>query len=199
MTNSIEDLIQHLEDPAFQSQETGRLFHPTYIYTYLVEDEYEMQEQLQLILQRLKRPTHFLDCLLINLFDELVAYLKSNRLFDTTVFNEILKKEEKDPIGAQKWIVDKVDDERFIEYITLKIKTHFDGRNNKAVYLLINGVGEAFPYLRGSDFLKRIESLSKNFKVILFYPGEYRDKYYNLFGQLKTDNIYRANLLNQLI
>ena len=155
--------------------------------------------QVGVDVSRVKKPPRFLDCLLINLFDELVAYLKSNRLFDTTVFNEILKKEKEDPIKAQKWIMDKVDDERFIEYVTLKIKTHFDSKNNKAVYLLINGVGDAFPYLRGSDFLKRIESLSKNFKVILFYPGEYRDNYYNLFGQLKTDNIYRANLLNQLI
>ncbi len=159
-----------------------------------------MQHNLQLILKRLKRPNHFLDCLLVNLYEELVEYLKSNRLLDTTVFNEILKRDESSPEAAQKWVIDKVDNAAFIAYLTKKIKTHFGNTiNDKRVYLLIHGVGDVFPYMRASDFLKRIESLVKNFKVILFYPGQYNDNYYNLFNSIRTDNIYRVNLLNQLI
>jgi Domain of unknown function (DUF1788) len=200
MNNDITKLIKYLEDPSFQNPETGKLFHPTYIYLYNAEDEYKMQEDLQTILGRLKRPNHFLDCLLVNLYEELIDYLKSNRIFDTTVFDEILKREESDAAFAQQWVIDKVDNAVFLEYLTKKINDHFgDISNEKRVYLLIHGVGDVFPYLRASDFLKRIESLVKTFKVILFYPGEYSDKYYNLFGNIRTDNIYRANLLNQLI
>lgn len=200
MTDEISNLIKYLEDPSFQNPETGRLFHPTYIYLYNAHEEYEMQQYLQQMLKRLKRPNHFLDCLLVNLYEELIDYLKSNRLLDTTVFNEILKKEESSPEAAQKWVIDKVENAAFLAFLTEKIKTHFgNATNDKRVYLLIHGVGDAFPYLRASDFLKRIESLVKNFKVILFYPGQYNDSYYNLFGEIKTDNIYRVNLLNKLI
>ena len=199
MTTNIEKLINFLESPAFQNSETG-LFHPTYIYTYKAEDEYLMQENLQLILARLKRPNHFLDSLLVNLYDELIAYLKSNALMDATVFDEIVDFEKEDAPAALKWLFEEVHNEAFITYFSEKIKAHFgQSGNKKKVYLLIEGVGDVFPYLRASDFLKRIESLAKNFKVILFYPGVYQEKYYNLFGELKTDNIYRATLLNQLI
>lgn len=200
MNNEINKLIEHLKDPSFQNPETGKLFHPTYIYLYNAEDEYKMQKDLQTILGSLKRPNLFLDCLLVNLYEELVDYLKANSIFDTTIFDEIIKKEESDAAFAQQWVIDKVDNAIFFDYLTKKIKDHFDDiSNQKRVYLLIHGVGDVFPYLRASDFLKRIESLVKNFKVILFYPGEYSDKYYNLFGNIRTDNIYRANLLNQII
>lgn len=200
MNEGIDKLIKYLEDPSFQNRETGKLFHPTYIYLYDAEKEYELQNHLLTLQERLKRPTHFLDCLGINLYEELIEYLKSNRIFDTTVFDEIIKKEATNPAFAQKWVIEKVDNAAFIKYLITKIKNHFEEvDSDKRVYLLVHGVGDVFPYLRASDFLKRIEGIVKNFKVILFYPGQYSEQYYNLFGNIKTDNIYRANLLNQLI
>ena len=200
MNNDITKLIEYLEDPSFQNRETGKLFHPTYIYLYNPEEEYEMQNHLQQILKRLKRPNHFLDCLVINLYEELIDYLKATPLLDTTVFDEIVRHEQEDAESAKNWIIGEVDSDDFIHYLTVKINQHFKNEDNqKRVYLLISGIGDVFPYLRASDFLKRTEQLVKNFKAILFYPGVYNDKYYNLFGQIKTDNIYRVNLLNQLI
>ena len=200
MNDEIVKLTAYLEDPGFQNRETGRLFHPTYIYLYNAEKEYEMQHHLQQILNRLKRPSHFLDCLLINLYEELIEFLKATPMLDVTVFDEIMAFEEEDPVAAQNWLIKEADSDAFIQYLTQKVNRHFKEEDNqKRVYLLISGVGEAFPYIRSSDLLKRTESLVKNFKAILFYPGEYNDSYYNLFGKIKTDNIYRANKLNELI
>jgi len=65
------------------------------------------------------------------------------------------------------------------------------------VFLVIYGFGSAFPFLRASELLKRTERLIKEFKVIVFYPGEYKDSKYSLFSLLNDDNMYRANYLNR--
>ncbi|WP_442788151.1 BREX protein BrxB domain-containing protein [Flavobacterium sp. PL11] len=59
--------------------------------------------------------------------------------------------------------------------------------------------GTAYPYLRASDFLKNTEQLIKEFKVILFYPGNYDNNNYNMFGLLNDDNLYRSNHLNKFL
>ena len=61
---------------------------------------------------------------------------------------------------------------------------------------IIYGFGTAFPYLRASDFLKKTEKLIKEFKVIVFYPGTYKNSNYSMFNELNDDNLYRANHLN---
>ena len=114
MNNDITKLIEYLEDPSFQNRETGKLFHPTYIYLYNPEEEYEMQNHLQQILKRLKRPNHFLDCLVINLYEELIDYLKATPLLDTTVFDEIMRHEQEDAESAKNWIIGEVDSDDFI-------------------------------------------------------------------------------------
>ncbi|GAW88408.1 hypothetical protein FPS14_contig00004-0073 [Flavobacterium psychrophilum] len=76
---------------------------------------------------------------------------------------------------------------------------HFGEKNDKKVYLVLHGFGSAYPYLRVSDFLKKTEQLIKEFKVIVFYPGDYNNNNYNLFGLLNDDNLYRANHLNKYI
>ena len=95
------------------------------------------------------------------------------------------------------WIREEINDGNFYTYFNEKIKKHFADTDKKRVYLLISGFGSAFPYIRASDFLKKTESLIKEFKLILFYPGEYTDSRYSLFELLNDDNMYRANHLNR--
>ncbi|OWY22676.1 DUF1788 domain-containing protein [Sphingobacteriales bacterium UPWRP_1] len=197
---NLDVLANFLEDKGFQSPETGQLFFPAYIYCYPPEQEYLFREELDKMLLRLKRPNHYLDCLKLDLFELLTQYLKDTAFGGQSLFDLLVKREKEDPDEALGWIADEANSIQFYKYIEQIIDNHFGTyNNNKRVYLLVCGVGNVYPYLRASSFLKNTEHLIKRFKIILFYPGAYSLSNYCLFGHLNHENIYRANLLNDLI
>lgn len=195
----VSKIYDLLADKGFQTPRTGDLFFPAYIYTYNPEDEYETREQIALLTEKLKRPNNFLDCLVMNIYDEFINHLKSYSFAGRTIFDEVIKKEKADPAAAAKWIRQLATDQKFYTYIYNRVHEHFKEKTDKKVYLLIHGFGTSFPYIRASEFLKNTERLIKDFKIIVFYPGEYKDGNYNLFKELNDDNMYRANHLNQLL
>jgi hypothetical protein len=193
--NSADKIYDLMSDKGFQEPRTGNLFFPAYVYTYKPELEYEIRNQINQLIKKLERPNHYLDCLVINIYEELINYLKSDSFSGSTIFDSILEKEKEDYEDAFNWILDEVDN-GFYDYFEEKIKEHFKEKNEKRVFLIIYGFGTAFPYLRASDFLKKTEKLIKEFKVIVFYPGTYKNSNYSMFNELNDDNLYRANHLN---
>lgn len=193
--NSADKIYDLMSDKGFQEPRTGNLFFPAYVYTYRPELEYEIRDQIAQLIKKLKRPNHYLDCLVINIYEELINYLKADSFSGSTIFDSILEKEKEDYEDALNWVLDEVDN-GFYEYFEEKVKDHFKEKNEKRVFLIIYGFGTAFPYLRASDFLKKTEKLIKEFKVIVFYPGTYENSNYNMFNELNDDNLYRANHLN---
>ncbi len=193
---NIDKLYDLMTDKGFQEPRTGNLFFPAYIYTYPPEKEYEIRKQIDLLIEKLKRPNHYLDCLVINIYHELINYLKEESFAGESIFDSIMKKEKEDPEEALSWIRDEINYGDFYKKFEEKIKDHFKDNHNKRVFLILYGFGSVFPYLRTSEFLKNTERLIKEFKIILFYPGEYKDSKYHLFSHLDNDNMYRANLLN---
>tara|TARA_R110002073_G_scaffold71451_5_gene175447 strand:+ start:2377 stop:2976 length:600 start_codon:yes stop_codon:yes gene_type:complete len=193
--NSADKIYDLLSDKGFQEPRTGNLFFPAYIYTYKPELEYEIREQIAQLINKLKRPNHYLDCLVINIYEELINYLKANSFSGSSIFDLIMEKEKEDYQDAFNWVLDEVD-EGFYTHFERKVKNHFTDKSEKRVFLIVYGFGTVFPYLRASDFLKKTEKLVKEFKVIVFYPGSYEDSNYSLFNVLNDDNLYRANHLN---
>lgn len=197
MVIHMDKIYDLMADKGFQEPRTGNLFFPAYIYTYPPEQEYAIREQIGLLIEKLKRPNHYLDSLVINIYEELIGYLKGESFVDKTLFDSIIKKEKEDPADALAWVKDEINHGDFYKKFEAKVKDHFKYEHEKKVYLIIHGFGSAFPFLRASELLKKTESLIKEFKVILFYPGEYKDSNYSLFGVLNDDNMYRANYLNR--
>lgn len=193
--NSADKIYDLLSDKGFQEPRTGNLFFPAYIYTYKPELEYEVREQIAQLINKLKRPNHYLDCLVINIYEELITFLKADSFSGSSIFDLIIEKEKEDYQDAFNWVLDEVD-EGFYTHFENKVKNHFTDKSEKRVFLIIYGFGTVFPYLRASDFLKKTERLIKEFKVIVFYPGKYEDSNYILFNELNDDNLYRANHLN---
>ena len=196
ISNKLYDLMA---DKGFQEPRTGNLFFPAYIYTYEPAQEYEMRKEIDLLIEKLKRPNHYLDSLVVNMYDELIDFLKNEQFAGQNLFDLIIEKEKEDSEEALAWVRDEINEGDFYKNFTKKVKDHFGVNNEKKVYLILHGFGSAYPYLRSSDFLKKTEKLIKEFKVIVFYPGDYKNNNYNLFGLLNDDNLYRANHLNNLI
>jgi len=196
----LDKLFDFLSDEGFQEPQTGKLFFPAYICTYGHAEEYEVRAGIENLNKKLQRPTRNLNSLVLNIYDELISFLKDKIFAGETIYDQIIEKEKENPIEASKWIIEEIGAGEFYEYIENKVKTHFhNDTSGKRVYLLIYGFGTAYPYLRASDFLKNTEALIKDFKIIVFYPGKYKDGHYSLFGELHDDNIYRANHLNNYI
>lgn len=196
---NIDKLVDLLEDKGFQDPRTGNLFFGAYIYTYDAKEEYALQDDLEKLTQRLKRPNNFLDCLTIDIYEFFIEYLKTHRFGQFTFFEEAIAQEKENPEKAYEYLLYEIENDEFYSYLEAKIKIHFEEANDKKVYLLIHGIGQVYPYLRASTFLKKTEALIKNFKIIVFYPGIYSDNEYALFNELRTDNMYRVTLLNNLI
>lgn len=194
---SVDKIYDLMADKGFQEPRTGNLFFPAYIYTYPPQKEYAIREQISLLIEKLKRPNHYLDSLVVNIYQELIDYLKSEKFAGKTLFDLVVEKEREDPAEALAWIRDEVNHGDFYKKFEAKVKGHFNEDHDKKVYLIMYGFGSAFPFLRASELLKRTEKLIKEFKVIIFYPGEFTDSKYSLFGILNDDNMYRANYLNR--
>lgn len=196
---NIDKLYDLMADKGFQEPSTGNLFFPAYIYTYKPEHEYAIRNQLTLLANKLKRPNNFLDCQMLNIYEELVNYLKNEHFAGSSLFDQIIEKETEDQDEAYAWIKDEINDGTFYQKLEQKVKDYFSPKEEKRVYLILYGFGSVFPYLRASELLKKTEKLIKDFKVIVFYPGSYINARYQLFGILDDDHMYRANNLNLLL
>lgn len=186
-----------MSDKSFQDPRTGNLFFPAYIYTYPPANEYEIRDKIEQAVNNLARPSNYLNTLSINIYHELIAFLKSRVFMKRSLLDQIIEKEKEDPNAASNWVKDQM--KNFIIHFEDKVEKHFADADKNKAYLILYGFGSIFPYLRASELIKQTESLIKDFKVIVFFPGEYEDSYYSLFEILKDENTYRANHLNNLL
>ncbi len=187
------DLI--LSDKGFQIPETGDLFFPAYIYTYNPKDEYSVRKEIKNLKERLIRPNNFVDTLILNIFDEFINYLKTLKLGDNDFYSLLLNKEKSNdpPEEILDLIKNQANSREFFSYINKKATEHFKSSGkHKKVYLLLYGFGSIFPFLRASTYLKNYEEHVRGYKLIVFYPGKYENRNYQLFNEFNDENIYRA-------
>lgn len=191
---TITELYERMSNKEFQDPATGNLFSNAYMYLYEPENENQIQEEILLIKERLKRPNNYLDILIVNLFNVFCDFLKTRKFGQKTMFDFFLEKEIETPGKVNDSLTREARSEPFFKFVDERIKEHFiEGDSEKKVYVIIHGFGEIYPYLRASRFLSNFEKyfISEKYKLILFYPGEVKD-YYSLFKLLNDENPYRA-------
>ncbi len=198
MSIETDKIFKLLSEEGFKDPATGRLFFPAYIYTYNPVDEYEMRREIQRLNEMLSRPSNNLRSMLINIFDEFLEYLKSQEFDNSNILEETFKLELEDKDELNHYL-GEVAGEGFIEHMGEKFTSYFSDNTTDKVYLLVHGFGSIYPWLRVSHFLKNTEKYIKNFKIIVFFPGEFSEDTYSLFSMLNDDNVYRANHINELI
>lgn len=59
-------------------------------------------------------------------------------------------------------------------------------------FVLLHGVGEAWPILRIHELLNNMHAEIDRLPVLVFYPGRFADEQLQLFERFKDDNYYRA-------
>ena len=194
---TITELYEQLADKDFQDPTTGNLFFPAYMYLYDPEQEYQIQEEIQNIRDRLYRPNNYLNVLVLDIFQEFLAYLKENTFGKKTKFEFFLEQEPTKPDKVEESLKRDANSDKFFLHLHNKIQAHFTASGEFEVgYVFVHGFGAIFPYMRASKFLNNFEKYISGYKIILFYPGEAKE-HYSLFKLLNDENLYRAiKLLN---
>ncbi|MFT6334288.1 MAG: hypothetical protein ACJATI_001025 [Halioglobus sp.] len=194
-------IFKLLSNDGFKDPDTGNLFFPVYIYHYDVNEEHTVNKEIINLKEQLARPSHHLDNLHIHIWDDIMSFFKDKQ-FGKFTFLELIQRKESKGEDVTPWVRQHLFDEKngYFVHLKNKIQTHFkEGDISLKPYILVNGFTEAYPYIRPGEFLKNVESYTTEFKLILFYPGEVQGETFYLFGELESENIYRANLLNQMI
>ena len=195
---TIGELYTKLSNKDFQDHATGNLFFPAYMYMYDPTREYEIENEILDIKNRLHRPNNYLDVMIMDIFEEFIEFTKSTKFGKATKFNFYLQHEEKKQEAVQKALEKDAYDTRFLNFLDQKITKHLEtSKPSEVSYVLLKGFGNAFPYIRASRFMSNFEKYIRGYKLIMFYPGKAKE-YYSLFGLLKDENLYRAiKLINQ--
>lgn len=79
-----------------------------------------------------------------------------------------------------------VDEDQFVG----KMENLLDKKDREV--LLIDGVGDAFPFMRVHKILETIQQRFKNIPVLVFYPGVFNGTSLRLFDRLESNPYYRA-------
>tara|TARA_R110002050_G_scaffold187306_1_gene321733 strand:- start:10143 stop:10736 length:594 start_codon:yes stop_codon:yes gene_type:complete len=191
---TITELYERMSSKDFQDPATGNLFSNAYMYLYDPEDENRIREEIQVIKERLKRPSNYLDVLILDIFEVFCDFLKVRKFGQKNMFDFFLEREVHTPEKVNESLIREAKTDAFFKFVDDRIKAHFEeGDPELKVYVLIHGFGAIYPYLRTSKFLNNFEKyfIGEKYKLILFYPGEVKD-YYSLFKLLNDENPYRA-------
>lgn len=185
----------------FQDPSTGDLFFPVYIYTYDPSHEEDCRSGVAQILSLLKRPTNHHQNMHIQVWDYIREFF-NEKSFGKFTYEELILKKESEGEDVTKWIRHQIfgADNNFFTWLNERIDNHYaDGELDFKPYIFVNAFTEAYPYMRPGEFLKNSEMFTDKFKLILFYPGRVEGENFYLFNVLESENIYRANILNNLI
>lgn len=192
MNMTITELYNQLADKDFQDYHTGDLFFPAYMYMYDAVKEYEIDQEILDIKNRLHRPNNYLDVLVLDIFEEFINFLKHEKFGKQFKYDFYLRHESTKPAAVDDSLYRDAYDDRFLQFLNGIIQSHLAKANQfEVAYVFLKGFGNAYPHIRTSRFFNKFEKYIKGYKLIMFYPGEAKT-YYSLFGLLKDENLYRA-------
>jgi AcrR family transcriptional regulator len=196
----LDDVFRRLADPEFQELGAGLMSFPAYVYVYPPDREHEFREAISRLPERLRRPNVGQDPLLVDVFEEFLSYLEAESLSGRPLLDHMLEQEASVPETVDRQLKSQAKSGDFTERLARMFDRHVSEESElDRSYILVHGWGTIYPYLRSSQFLDRMESHMGEYKIILFYPGTYKNGQFRLFGKLSSNRVYRASYLNQMI
>lgn len=174
--NELEDKLRSSE---FRNSEGLGNEVSFYIFDYDPADEYRVREYLNILMGRNVPNLKF-----VNIYSLIIDLLKNKGYLE-----KAFDFEKRKGTGFACTVV----------YRTLGISTAHDQLANaiKEIVepgdiLIITGVGEAYPIVRGHTILNNLLGKITQNPLVMFYPGRYTGQSLTLFNQINNDNYYRA-------
>jgi hypothetical protein len=152
-----------------------------YIFDYLPEAEKLVQEQIEIITNRLDKYNKY-NYVHINLFDILIEMLKAEEILEDAF--EMQKQE------GNEALKDALEGTLSQEYVAKFIENKYDFSDKK--FVIITGIGSCWPLIRGHNILNALHAPLSKIPVLMFYPGVYTGLDLHPFGVIESSNYYRA-------
>ena len=89
---------------------------------YDASKEYEIENEILDIKNRLHRPNSYLDVMVIDIFEEFISYLKRQKFGKGNIFDLYIKNEVNKPKDVKNSLTQDAYDARFYNYLNDKIK-----------------------------------------------------------------------------
>lgn len=206
---TLEELYKKLASDEFRDPSNNDLFYNFFIYQYPVEKDAEIRRQISEFKDALARPITYVDVLSIDLFEAFREYLGQRKfgskfasLLEYLLNRDAIATDAEGHDSVTQSLKGHAEGDEFMDFVHKKILAHLDQAAEGNVirpYVFLYGFAAIYPYLRASGFLDRYERLNDatRYKIILFYPGEFRtgDNHFSLFGKLHEDHPYRSHVL----
>jgi hypothetical protein len=155
-----------------------------YIFDYAPKYELTVREHLAHLTKKLEHRSEITDrrfaC--INLFEMVVALLKSRKLLDRSYKMQLAKGDD----ALFKALKGPLEQNRFAEFIVQQANIKDCG------FIILHGLGSVWPIVRGHGLLNALHAKVGNVPTVMFYPGEYDGASLKPFGQVESNNYYRA-------
>ena len=180
LQHRLDQVLDSIDNPSLLKNEGLGNEIGFWIFDYPAKFELTVREHIQHISEKLERRGY--QFLHINIFQVLVELLESRKLFDRAcqrekqVGLETLKNNLSGPLSQDK----------LAGYIGERYPV------SKQDFVIISGLGNAWPLVRGHELLSALQAVMGSTPLILFYPGEYSGKDLHPFGLIESKNYYRA-------
>jgi len=181
LNKKFEHINRVITNPKFLSMEALGGEIPFWISTYNPTQEVEVNIEIENLIKKLQNSG--ITPHLINLFKVSVEIVDDNIGLQKMYKTEKRKSKPRFKKALQSSI-------NIHERLIPEIKRQVNDADPQL--LLINGVGNSFPFIRSHNVLNNLQSAVKDIPTVMFFPGEYTGQSLNLFGKLKDDNYYRA-------
>lgn len=195
---TVQELYDYLSSDEFKNAKSGNIFYNYYIYQYPAKKEYAMRRQVLEFQERLKRPSNYVNAMILDLFTVFCDYLKAESFGPISLFDTTLEEDKTIPDTVTEELISEANSDAFIEYVHERINDHLTTDDNLSKpYIFVIGIGKMFPYLRTNVFLTKYEKYNApgRYRIILFYPGHQVGNSFSLFDTLVDSHTYRATLL----
>lgn len=176
----LDAILDKLESPEFlQNLGLGNEIG-FYIFDYPAEHELMVREQLAFLSNKLLSRGHQFAS--INLFDCIIELLQQRNLLERA-FDMQLQRGDDALFNALKGPLEQ---NRMADFIAQKADLEH------SEFILLHGLGSAWPMIRGHGLLNALHAKVGAVPTVLFYPGEYDGTTLKPFGQIDSNNYYRA-------
>ena len=178
-------LLELLNDDKFIQKKYVGAEIPNYICAFPPEEVSSYNDMVENLSKELTKKGR--KVLHLNVYDIMIEMLKSSGDFEDYITEPSLTHEE--IMEDFNGVLDN--DTEFAPEVASRIN------NTAPEIVLLNGIGEAYPFVRIHTLLEKLPTLlNRLVPIVVFYPGNY-DKItgssaLQLFGKLEHKNYYRA-------
>ena len=127
---TVQELYDYLSSDEFKNAKSGNIFYNYYIYQYPAKKEYAMRRQVLEFQERLKRPSNYVNAMILDLFTVFCDYLKAESFGPISLFDTTLEEDKTIPDTVTEELISEANSDAFIEYVHERINDHLTTDDN---------------------------------------------------------------------